>query len=71
MKGAEIMSFDTSSSRIAAGTTHAVPGTARAAAVLKAAWAALTIGSRAIPLGDNGELFRELAARIAILSHRN
>jgi hypothetical protein len=32
---------------------------------LKAAWAALTTGSRAIPLGDNGDLYRELAARLA------
>jgi hypothetical protein len=32
---------------------------------LKSAWAALTAGSRAIPLGDNSTLIRDLAARIA------
>ncbi len=30
---------------------------------LAGAFAALTAGSRAIPLGDNGELFKELAKR--------
>jgi hypothetical protein len=33
---------------------------------MRGAWAALTAGSRAIPLGDNGALFRELAERIAV-----
>jgi hypothetical protein len=32
---------------------------------LQMLWAALTTGSRTIPFGDNGDLFRELAARIA------
>lgn len=37
---------------------------------LRGAWAALTAGSRAIPLGDNGALFRELAGRIAVPDRR-
>jgi hypothetical protein len=43
---------------------------ARAAGILKAAWAALSAGSRAIPLGDNSALFRDLAARIAASNRR-
>jgi len=38
---------------------------ARAAAILKLAWLALATGSRMIPLGDNGMLIRELAARVS------
>ena len=38
--------------------------------VLRAAWAALTTGSRAIPFGDNEALFRELAARVAASKRR-
>jgi len=41
-----------------------------AAGVLRAAWAALTTGSRTIPFGDNGALFRELAAHIAASNRR-
>lgn len=37
---------------------------------MRGAWAALTAGSRAIPLGDNGALFRELAGRIAAPDRR-
>jgi hypothetical protein len=39
--------------------------------VLEAAWAALTAGARAIPLGDNGMLLRGLAAHIAELNRRH
>jgi hypothetical protein len=46
------------------------PSAARAAAVLRAAWAALMAGSRTIPFGDNGVLLRELAARIAASNRR-
>jgi hypothetical protein len=49
-------------------TARALPAAAiaaRAAGVLEQAWAALTTGSRTLPFGDNAELFRELAARIA------
>jgi hypothetical protein len=38
---------------------------ARAAEFFRAAWAALETGSRSIPFGDNGELYRELAAHLA------
>ena len=34
---------------------------------IKSAWAALTAGSRTIPLGDNSALFRDLAMEIAAL----
>lgn len=50
---------------ITARASHAAAIAARAAGVFKQAWAALTTGSRTLPFGDNGELFRELAARIA------
>jgi hypothetical protein len=62
------MSTNTSSDS-GAHAAHAT-GAARAAGVLRAAWAALTIGSRTIPFGDNGTLLRELAARIAASNHR-
>ena len=39
---------------------------ARALHALRSAFAAMVAGSRAIPLGDNGALFRELAARIGL-----
>jgi hypothetical protein len=64
------MSTNTSSDTAAAGAVNTGAGVARAAAALKAAWAALTTGSRAIPFGDNGTLFRELAARIAASNRR-
>jgi hypothetical protein len=57
------MSTNTSSDS-ADRAVHAT-GAARVAGVLRAAWAALTIGSRTIPFGDNGTLLRELAARVA------
>jgi hypothetical protein len=53
-----------------AGAFTAATGAARAAGVLKSAWAALTTGSRAIPLGDNSTLIRDLAARIAASNRR-
>jgi hypothetical protein len=55
-----------------AGTGPAdAPGIAgRACGVLKAAWAALVTGSRTIPFGDNGNLFRDLAAQIAASRRR-
>jgi hypothetical protein len=40
--------------------SHGIPRTLHA---LSTAFAALTTGSRAIPLGDNGELLRKLAIR--------
>jgi hypothetical protein len=43
----------------------------RALRVLEAAWAALTAGARAIPLGDNGMLLRGLAAHIEDLNRRH
>jgi len=47
------------------------PGIAgRAYGGLKAAWAALVAGSQTIPLGDNGSLFRDLAAQIAASRRR-
>jgi hypothetical protein len=42
-----------------------------ASGVLKAAWAALVTGSRTIPFGDNGHLFRDLAAQIAASRRRS
>jgi hypothetical protein len=48
------------------------PGVAgRAGGVLKTAWAALMTGSRTIPFGDNGNLFRDLAAQIAASRRRS
>jgi hypothetical protein len=48
------------------------PGVAsRAGGLLKTAWAALTTGSRTIPFGDNGDLFRDLAAQIAASRRRS
>jgi hypothetical protein len=48
------------------------PGIAgRAAGALKMAWAALMTGSRTIPFGDNGDLFRDLAAQIAASRRRS
>jgi hypothetical protein len=46
------------------------PSAARAVGILETAWAALTAGSRAIPFGDNGTLFRDLAAHIAASNRR-
>jgi hypothetical protein len=62
------MSTNTSSD----GADRAVHATraARAAGVFRAAWAALTAGSRAVPFGDNGALLRDLAARIAASNNR-
>ncbi len=56
-----------SSAQIVAGAAHLALSAARA---LEAAWAALSAGSRAIPLGDNGALYRELAARAAAANRR-
>jgi hypothetical protein len=51
------------------------PGVASSAGsaggVLKTAWAALMTGSRTIPFGDNGDLFRDLAAQIAASRRRS
>jgi hypothetical protein len=49
----------------AARALHATGAARAAAGVFRAAWAALTTGSRTIPFGDNGVLLRDLAARIA------
>ena len=62
------MSTNTSSDG-AARAVHATRA-ARAAGLFRAAWAALTAGSRAIPFGDNGALLRDLAARIAASNNR-
>jgi hypothetical protein len=43
----------------------------RALRFFGAAWAALTAGARAIPLGDNGMLLRSLAAHISELNRRH
>ncbi len=43
--------------------TVAAPRARRAIRTLSVAFAALTAGSRTIPLGDNGELFKDLARR--------
>lgn len=51
-----------------AGAAQAAASSAR---TLKGAWAALTTGSRAIPLGDNGRLYQELAARIKGCNRRS
>jgi hypothetical protein len=48
------------------------PGIAdRASGALKTAWEALMTGSRTIPFGDNGDLFRDLAAQIAASRRRS
>jgi hypothetical protein len=65
------MSLKTPLTAIGARTLHAAAIAARAAGVLKQAWAALTTGSRILPFGDNAELFRELAARIAASKSRS
>jgi len=54
----------------AASAVHATAA-ARAAGVLRAAWAALAAGSRTIPFGDNGALLRDLASRIAASNRRS
>jgi hypothetical protein len=64
------MSLKTPMTAITARALHAAAIAARAAGVLQQAWAALTTGSRALPFGDNGDLFRELAARIAASKSR-
>jgi len=64
------MSVKAPPTAFAAYAVHAAANAARAAGVLKAAWAALTTGSRTIPFGDNEALFRELAARIAASNRR-
>jgi hypothetical protein len=45
-------------------------GVGRVGRVVKTAWAALMTGSRTIPFGDNGDLFRDLAAQIAASRRR-
>jgi len=47
----------------AIGSTARTRRARRAFDVLSLAFAALVAGSRSIPLGDNGALLRELAAR--------
>jgi hypothetical protein len=64
------MSPKTPLTAITARALHAAAIAARGTGVLKQAWAALTIGSRSLPFGDNAELFRELAARIAASKSR-
>jgi hypothetical protein len=61
------------SSWISAGTsTLNGPGIVdRAYGGLKTAWAALVAGSQTIPFGDNGNLFRVLAAQIAASRRRS
>jgi hypothetical protein len=43
---------------------------ARAGGIFKTAVAALAAGTRTIPFGDNGELYRQLAAQIAASRRR-
>ena len=62
------MSGNTSSDG-AARTVHGT-GVTRATGVFRAAWAALMIGSRTIPFGDNRALLRDLASRIAASNRR-
>jgi hypothetical protein len=62
------MSTNTSSDG-SARAGHATTA-ARAAGVFRAAWAALTAGSRTIPFGDNGAVLRDLAFRIAASNRR-
>jgi hypothetical protein len=52
--------------KLVAATPHAAPAGRgrRVLWELSVAFAALTTGSRAIPLGDNGKLIREFAARV-------
>jgi hypothetical protein len=65
------MSRNSSSTTAGTGPVNE-PGVAgRAGGILKAAWAALTTGSRTIPFGDNGALFRDLAAQIAASRRRS
>ena len=59
----------TNTSPDSARSGHAMSA-ARAAGVFRAAWAALTTGSRTIPFGDNGALLRDLASRIAASNSR-
>jgi hypothetical protein len=55
------------SNKLIAASPHAArAGTGRRILwELSVAFAALTTGSRAIPLGDNGKLIRDLAARVS------
>jgi hypothetical protein len=65
------MSNETPSTTAGTGPVNG-PGVAgRAGGLLKTAWAALMAGSRTIPFGDNGELFRDLAAQIAASRRRS
>jgi hypothetical protein len=65
------MSKNSSSTAAGRGPVNG-PGVAgRAGSVLKTAWAALMTGSRTIPFGDNGDLFRDLAAQIAASRRRS
>ena len=59
------MPFDALSPEIAAGAPPETTRAARTLDTLRAAWAALMTGSQTIPFGDNGGLYRELAAHIA------
>ena len=54
-----------------AGPVDAPGSAGRARGFLTAAWAALVTGSRTIPFGDNGNLFRDLAAQIAASRRRD
>ena len=64
------MSVKAPPTAFAAYAVHVAANAARAAGVLKAAWAALTTGSRTIPFGDNGAVLRDLASRIAASNRR-
>jgi len=64
------MSVKAPPTAFAAYAVHAAANAARTAGVLKAAWAALTTGSRTIPFGDNGAVLRDLASRIAASNRR-
>lgn len=59
------MPFKAPSPEIAAGASPETTRAARAVRTPRAACAALMTGSQTIPFGDNGGLYRELAAHIA------
>jgi hypothetical protein len=65
------MSKKTPSTTAGTGPVNGPGFAGRAALVVKTAWAALTAGSRTIPFGDNGDLFRDLAAHIAASRRRS
>jgi hypothetical protein len=65
------MSKNSSSTSAGTGPVNRPGVGRRAGGILKTAWAALTTGSRTIPFGDNGDLFRDLAAQIAASRRRS